>query len=86
MSAALIDILVLVIPSLLVIFLSEPGLLSDTASHEVKPLTNFLLAALWIVYQGGWKARGPRRRWGSGSWKSSSPTFMATGSHFPWPQ
>ncbi|NIA67695.1 RDD family protein [Pelagibius litoralis] len=51
--AGLIDVVALIVPSITIVLLSEPELISDPSNHQEKPLTYFLLVGLWAVYQGG---------------------------------
>jgi uncharacterized RDD family membrane protein YckC len=51
--AAIIDIVVLVVPSFIIIVIFESKTLLGTENQTDNPLMYFLLAGLWIIYQGG---------------------------------
>ncbi len=51
--AGLIDTVVLLIPSIIIVALFEPEFYSGPENHTDNPVTYFLLAGLWAIYQGG---------------------------------
>jgi len=51
--AAIIDMMVVLLPAALLIQILEPGLLAAGPGYRAKSLTYIAMAALWIGYEGG---------------------------------